>query len=124
MRVRCICRPKTHNSYRYRLFEKLRVKSNVELLLLAVKSGIPAPSFDSEEVLRQSPVNRASLMLVTEEDAVFLSSDPDYLFVGLNFAKACCFAVLSTAAVRLLIKKKSRSISQRVGLKSALEGCY
>ena len=69
--------PKTVNSYRYRLFKKLSVKSNVELVLLAVKSGIPAPSFDSEEVLRQSPVNRASLMLVAEEDTVFLSSDPD-----------------------------------------------
>ena len=68
---------RTVNSYRYRLFEKLGVSSNVELVLLAVKNGIPAPSFDSEEVLQKSLDKRASLMLVAEEDTVFLSSDSD-----------------------------------------------
>ena len=69
--------PKTVNSYRYRLFDKLDVKSNVELVLFAVKHGIPTPSFDSEEVLRQSPVKNASAMVVAEEDTVFLMSDSD-----------------------------------------------
>ena len=32
--------PKTVNSYRYRIFDKLHVKSDVELVLLAVKHGI------------------------------------------------------------------------------------
>lgn len=37
--------PKTVNSYRYRIFDKLSVSSDVELALLAVKHGmIPAPS--------------------------------------------------------------------------------
>ena len=69
--------PKTVNSYRYRLFEKLGVSSNVELVLFAVKNGIPAPSFDSEEVSRKSLHKRASVMLVAEEDTVFLGSDSD-----------------------------------------------
>ena len=69
--------PKTVNSYRYRLFEKLGVSSNVELVLFAVKNGIPAPSFDSEEILQKGPDQRASVMLVAEEDTVFLTSDSD-----------------------------------------------
>jgi two-component system invasion response regulator UvrY len=32
--------PKTVNSYRYRIFEKLKIKSDVELVLLAVKHGM------------------------------------------------------------------------------------
>jgi two-component system invasion response regulator UvrY len=32
--------PKTINSYRYRIFEKLSVKSDIELVLLAVKYGL------------------------------------------------------------------------------------
>ena len=32
--------PKTVNSYRYRIFEKLKVKSDVELVLLAVQHGV------------------------------------------------------------------------------------
>jgi DNA-binding NarL/FixJ family response regulator len=32
--------PKTVNSYRYRIFEKLRVRSDVELALLAVRHGV------------------------------------------------------------------------------------
>ena len=69
--------PKTVNSYRYRLFEKLGVSSNVELVLFAVKNGIPPPSFDSEEILQKGPDKRASVMLVAEEDTVFLTSDSD-----------------------------------------------
>ena len=36
--------PKTVNSYRYRIFEKLKVSSDVELALLAVKHGMIHPS--------------------------------------------------------------------------------
>ena len=32
--------PKTVNSYRYRFFEKLEVKNDVELILLAVRHGL------------------------------------------------------------------------------------
>ena len=32
--------PKTVNSYRYRIFEKLKVSSDVELVLLAVRHGM------------------------------------------------------------------------------------
>lgn len=35
--------PKTVNSYRYRIFDKLRVSSNVELALLAVRHGMVDP---------------------------------------------------------------------------------
>lgn len=35
--------PKTVNSYRYRIFEKLNVKSDVELALLAVRHGMAGP---------------------------------------------------------------------------------
>jgi len=35
--------PKTVNSYRYRIFEKLNVKSDVELALLAVRHGMVGP---------------------------------------------------------------------------------
>ena len=35
--------PKTVNSYRYRIFEKLRVNSDVELVLLAVRHGMIDP---------------------------------------------------------------------------------
>ncbi len=37
--------PKTVNSYRYRIFEKLKVSSDVELALLAVKHGMIHPSW-------------------------------------------------------------------------------
>jgi len=32
--------PKTVNSYRYRIFEKLNINSDVELTLLAVRNGL------------------------------------------------------------------------------------
>lgn len=35
--------PKTVNSYRYRIFDKLKVGSDVELALLAVKHGVINP---------------------------------------------------------------------------------
>jgi two-component system, NarL family, invasion response regulator UvrY len=38
--------PKTVNSYRYRLFEKLKVKNDVELTLLAIRRGL----MDSEDI--------------------------------------------------------------------------
>lgn len=37
--------PKTVNTYRYRIFEKLSVTSDVELTLLAVRHGMVDPSF-------------------------------------------------------------------------------
>ena len=40
--------PKTVNSYRYRIFEKLNVRSDVELALMAVRHGmVPAPHLDA-----------------------------------------------------------------------------
>ena len=36
--------PKTVNSYRYRIFDKLKISSDVELVLLAVKNGMVAAS--------------------------------------------------------------------------------
>ncbi len=42
--------PKTVNSYRYRIFEKLNVKSDVELALLAVRHGmLGQPNLDAAE---------------------------------------------------------------------------
>ena len=35
--------PKTVNSYRYRIFEKLAVKNDVELTLLAIRHGLIEP---------------------------------------------------------------------------------
>ena len=35
--------PKTVNSYRYRIFEKLNISSDVELTLLAMKHGMVDP---------------------------------------------------------------------------------
>lgn len=35
--------PKTVNSYRYRIFEKLKVKNDVELTLLAIRHGLVEP---------------------------------------------------------------------------------
>lgn len=39
--------PKTVNSYRYRIFEKLNVSSDVELALMAVRHGMVGPSNQS-----------------------------------------------------------------------------
>ena len=36
--------PKTVNTYRYRIFEKLGITSDVELTLLAVRHGMVDPS--------------------------------------------------------------------------------
>jgi two-component system invasion response regulator UvrY len=46
--------PKTVNSYRYRIFDKLNVSSDVELVLLAVKHGVILTS------LKPLPAGRAS----------------------------------------------------------------
>lgn len=53
--------PKTVNSYRYRIFEKLNVKSDVELALLAVRHGMIAPhTIDgSARALVEAPSSRA-----------------------------------------------------------------
>ena len=40
--------PKTVNSYRYRIFEKLNVKSDVELALLAVRHGVVSGRADAQ----------------------------------------------------------------------------
>ena len=40
--------PKTVNSYRYRIFEKLNVNNDVELTLLAIRSGVVEPQKDQE----------------------------------------------------------------------------
>lgn len=42
--------PKTVNSYRYRIFEKVGIKNDVELTLLAIRSGL----IESEELSRKS----------------------------------------------------------------------
>lgn len=39
--------PKTVNSYRYRIFEKLNVSSDVELALMAVRHGVTGPQLDT-----------------------------------------------------------------------------
>ena len=41
--------PKTVNSYRYRIFDKLRVSSDVELAMLAVKHGMVNPALSVGE---------------------------------------------------------------------------
>ena len=41
--------PKTINSYRYRIFEKCRVASDVELAMLAVKYGMVNPLLSAED---------------------------------------------------------------------------
>ena len=38
--------PKTVNSYRYRIFEKLNVSSDVELALMAVRHGMVIPQLN------------------------------------------------------------------------------
>lgn len=43
--------PKTVNSYRYRIFEKLSVKNDVELTLLALRHGL----IESESTMNESP---------------------------------------------------------------------
>jgi len=48
--------PKTVNSYRYRIFEKLSVSSNVELTLLAVRHGMIDPMTASAKPLRRERV--------------------------------------------------------------------
>jgi DNA-binding NarL/FixJ family response regulator len=44
--------PKTVNSYRYRIFEKLNVRSDVELALLAVRHGMVGNAPLEESVQR------------------------------------------------------------------------
>ena len=59
--------PKTVNSYRYRIFEKLKVSSDVELALLAVKHGMIHPS---------SPLSPSSPIPAEEEEEVAARSGP------------------------------------------------
>ena len=49
--------PKTVNSYRYRIFDKLQVSSNVELTLLAVRHGMIDPLTSSAKPLRKGPIS-------------------------------------------------------------------
>lgn len=46
--------PKTVNSYRYRIFDKLRVSSNVELTLLAVRHGMIDPMTASSKSVHRN----------------------------------------------------------------------
>jgi two-component system invasion response regulator UvrY len=48
--------PKTVNSYRYRIFDKLKVKNDVELTLLAIRYGL----IESEEAGSQQPTETDS----------------------------------------------------------------
>lgn len=41
--------PKTINSYRYRIFEKLKVKNDVELTLFAIRQGLVEPEIPEEQ---------------------------------------------------------------------------
>lgn len=59
--------PKTVNSYRYRIFEKLKVSSDVELALLAVKHGMIHPSL---------PLAPSSPVLLEEEEDLAAPSGP------------------------------------------------
>lgn len=56
--------PKTVNSYRYRIFEKLHVRSDVELALLAVRHGM----IDPERVRGAAPPRRAARQAVGSEN--------------------------------------------------------
>jgi two-component system invasion response regulator UvrY len=62
--------PKTVNSYRYRIFDKLGVSSNVEMVLFAIKNGIPTRSFESEFDRVKSQEDEG-LLFVAEDDALF-----------------------------------------------------
>jgi hypothetical protein len=62
--------PKTVNSYRYRIFDKLGVSSNVEMVLFAIKNGIPTRSFESE-FDRVKSQDDESPLFVAEDDALF-----------------------------------------------------
>ncbi len=56
--------PKTVNSYRYRIFEKLNVRSDVELALLAVRHGM----IDPERVRSGAPPKRAPRQAVNAQE--------------------------------------------------------
>lgn len=49
--VKLCLSPKTVNSYRYRIFEKLKVKNDVELTLLAIRQGLVEPEMPQEETV-------------------------------------------------------------------------
>jgi len=66
--------PKTVNSYRYRIFDKLGVTSNVEMVLFAVKNGILTPSIERETTQPRSDKDEQSL-LVAEEDGFFADKE-------------------------------------------------
>ncbi|MCX7064974.1 MAG: LuxR C-terminal-related transcriptional regulator, partial [Proteobacteria bacterium] len=55
--------PKTVNSYRYRIFEKLNVGSDVELVLLAVRHGVVESSGDAHAPQACGRVEKVELML-------------------------------------------------------------
>lgn len=65
--------PKTVNSYRYRIFDKLDVSGNVEMVLFAIKNGIPTRSL-SPEVLGAT-VEDADYSNMVAEDGAFFSKD-------------------------------------------------
>jgi DNA-binding NarL/FixJ family response regulator len=55
--------PKTVNSYRYRIFEKLNVASDVELVLLAVRHGVVEGTGDAHAPQACGRVETVELML-------------------------------------------------------------
>ncbi len=54
--------PKTVNSYRYRIFEKLNISSDVELVLLAVKHGMVDPTPKGPLPVRAQSADESALM--------------------------------------------------------------
>jgi two-component system invasion response regulator UvrY len=62
--------PKTVNSYRYRIFDKLDVSGNVEMVLFAIKNGIPTRSL-SPEVLGATAEDAGYSNMVAEDGAFF-----------------------------------------------------
>ena len=68
--------PKTVNSYRYRIFDKLGVTSNVELVLFAIRNGIPTGSVNGK-ALRAKSTEGEQATYVAEDDAFFSSDEPN-----------------------------------------------
>ena len=64
--------PKTVNSYRYRIFDKLDVSGNVEMALFAIKNGIPRRRLSPYAA---GAVEDGEVPSVVAEDGAFFSKD-------------------------------------------------
>lgn len=64
--------PKTVNSYRYRIFDKLDVSGNVEMALFAIKNGIPTRRLSPDAA---GAVEDGEVTSMVAEDGAFFSKD-------------------------------------------------